>query len=59
MESIKCLGIIFGLEDIEANENETPFSIHFLARMQKLQQKFVLIAVQIWKQLLLQQMFSL
>ena len=26
-------GNYFGLEDIEANENETPLSIHFHARM--------------------------
>ena len=27
------MGIIFGLEDKEANENATPFSIHFHAHM--------------------------
>jgi len=29
------LRTIFGLEDIKANENETPFSIQFYARMPK------------------------
>ena len=47
MLSIKCLGTFLGLEEIEANENETPFPPHFHACMPNFATKMELVGVQI------------
>ena len=43
------MGTFFGLGEIEANKNETPFYPHFHARMPKFRTEIELIMVRIWK----------
>ena len=47
------MGTFLGLEEIEANENKTPY-LFFVCALPKFTTKIELIEVQIWKKLLLQ-----